>query len=106
MSSFRGFPKNNCISSLKIFWNLKYSSIECFQQANNKNNHNSNNHVKASRKEAKQNDNNDRKEKRPKLDKEKTDKSNEKAPHSSGTKRKLEDGECDPEPNENKRHER
>ncbi|XP_049876715.1 chromodomain-helicase-DNA-binding protein 1 isoform X2 [Pectinophora gossypiella] len=71
------------------------------------NNHNSNNHKKLSKKEAKHD--NDRKEKKIKNDKEKTDKSksnNDKAPHSSGVKRKLEDGECDPDLSENKRHER
>lgn len=40
-----------------------------------------------------------------KLEKEKTDK-HDKNQHTSGVKRKLEDGECDPEPNDNKRHER
>lgn len=51
-------------------------------------------------------DDNNRKEKRPKFDKDKTDKNNEKVPHASGVKRKLEEGECDPDSNENKRHER
>ncbi|CAG4978576.1 unnamed protein product [Parnassius apollo] len=72
-----------------------------------KNNLNSNNHInKSFKKENKHNDTNHRKEKRPKIDIEKSDKGNEKNPHSSGVKRKLEDGECDPEANENKRHER
>lgn len=53
----------------------------------------------------KQNDS-DRRDKRPRLEKEKVDKNNEKTPHVSGVKRKLEEGECDPEPTENKRHER
>ncbi|KOB74709.1 Chromodomain-helicase-DNA-binding protein 1, partial [Operophtera brumata] len=70
---------------------------------NNKNNHDSNNHVKPSKKEKRDNGN----EKKAK--KAKTDKSvkanNDKVPHASGVKRKLEDGECDPEPSESKRHE-
>lgn len=70
-----------------------------------KNNHNLNNHVK-NNKEKKNDENNVKKEKRPKLEKEKSDKANEKVPHSSGVKRKLEEGECDPEPAETKRHER
>lgn len=52
------------------------------------------------------NTNNDKKEKRPKTERDKFDKINDKNPHTSGIKRKLEEGECDPEPNENKRHER
>ncbi|CAK1602096.1 unnamed protein product [Parnassius mnemosyne] len=73
-----------------------------------KNNLNSNNHInKSFKKENKHDDTNHRKEKRPKIDREKSsDKANEKNPHSSGVKRKLEEGECDPEANENKRHER
>ncbi|XP_041975672.1 chromodomain-helicase-DNA-binding protein 1 isoform X1 [Aricia agestis] len=74
-------------------------------KANSKNNiNNSNNHVKH-KKESRQ-DSNDRKEKRPKIDKDKSDKPNDKNAHPSGVKRKLEDGECDPESNDNKRHER
>ncbi|XP_063395303.1 chromodomain-helicase-DNA-binding protein 1 isoform X1 [Cydia fagiglandana] len=70
-----------------------------------KNNHNANNHVK-NNKEAKNDENNVKKEKRPKIEKTKSEKTNDKIPHTSGVKRKLEEGECDPEPNENKRHER
>ncbi|XP_060804786.1 chromodomain-helicase-DNA-binding protein 1 isoform X2 [Amyelois transitella] len=76
-------------------------------KANNKNNHNSNNHVKSNKRDLKNDDANDKKEKRLKVEKrEKLDKSNDKTPHTSGVKRKLEEGECDPESNENKRHER
>ncbi|XP_050554686.1 chromodomain-helicase-DNA-binding protein 1 isoform X3 [Spodoptera frugiperda] len=72
---------------------------------NNKNNHNSN-HVKSYKKDGKADNANDKKEKRPKTDRDKIDKLNDKTPHTSGIKRKLEEGECDPEPTENKRHER
>ncbi|XP_013134989.1 PREDICTED: chromodomain-helicase-DNA-binding protein 1 isoform X3 [Papilio polytes] len=72
-----------------------------------KNNLISNNHMnKSFKKDAKQDSSNNRKEKRPKTDKDKQDKSNDKTPHSSGVKRKLEEGECDPDTNDNKRHER
>lgn len=75
-------------------------------QSNNKNNHNASNNLKSFKRELKPEDANDKKEKRSKGDREKFDKVNDKIPHTSGIKRKLEDGECDPEPNENKRHER
>lgn len=80
------------------------SSFMFFLQ-NNKNNHNSN-HVKSYKKDGKADNANDKKEKRPKTDRDKIDKLNDKTPHTSGIKRKLEEGECDPEPTENKRHER
>lgn len=72
---------------------------------NNKNNHVANNHDK-NKKEKRDMDNGTAK----KAKKEKTEKStkvnNDKNPHTTGVKRKLEDGECDPEPTDSKRHER
>lgn len=68
---------------------------------NNKNNHDTNNHEKSSKKEKRDEGNEN------KIKKARTDKANNiKNPYTSGVKRKLEDGECDPEPSENKRHER
>lgn len=63
--------------------------------------------MKVAKKPVKKEESVEKKEKRPKVDKEKPDKANnDKTPHTSGVKRKLEEGECDPEPSENKRHER
>lgn len=75
-------------------------------KATAKSNRAANNHLKSKRDK----NESDRKEKRPKLDKDgkfdKIQKLKNPTSQSSGTKRKLEEGELDPEPNENKRHER
>lgn len=52
-----------------------------------------------------------KKEKDSKHDNEKKEKKaksgkDDKVPHTPGVKRKLEEGECDPDPSETKRHER
>lgn len=82
--------------------NLNFTFLQ-----NNKNNHETNNHQKPPKRE-KRDEGNEKKVKKTKTDKpaKVNDKSNDKNPHTSGVKRKLEDGECDPDPSENKRHER
>lgn len=62
--------------------------------------------MKTHKKDGKTDNANDKKEKKPKTDRDKFDKVNDKNAHTSGIKRKLEEGECDPEPSESKRHER